>query len=218
MLWWTLTTTSCAAAPEKAAPATAAQETAAQETGPIVSAKAGPRFYGKPPRVEHSFDVTLRNPDAEPRWLVLPTSFPYEGQTTPRPGAGEVAEVQVFELSKAPRVVIGKTIGGEAWVLHLPGRETVTLRGLKIASWWETMPESVTLEVIVASALRLGDAPLPEAIGVPFASQGGAEVEAPRDAADPRALSFWHPADGSGVPLHIEVVSTGSLRVPLARP
>lgn len=211
MLWLTLAA-SCAAAPETAAPETA------PETGPIVSARAGSRSYGKPPRVEHSFDVTLRNPDAEPRWLVLPTSFPYEGQATPRPGAGEVVEVQVFELSKEPRVVIGKTIGGEAWVLHLPGHATVTLRGLKIASWWETIPESVALEVIVASALRLGDAPLAEAIGVPFASQGGAEVEAPRDAADPRGLSFWHPAGERGVPLNLEVVSRASLRVPLARP
>ncbi len=212
MLCLTLAAASCAAAPEKEAP-----EKEASRMGPIVSAKAGSMFFGKPPRIEHSFDVSLRNPDAEPRWLVLPTSFPYEGQETPRPGAGEVAEVQVFELSKAPRVVIGKTIGGEAWALHLPGHGSVTLRGLKVASWWDRIPESVELEVIVASALRLGDAPLPEAIGVPFASESGAEVEAPRDAADPRALSFWHPASGGGVPLHIEVVSTGSLRVPLAR-
>ena len=146
---------------------------------------------------EHYFDVTLRNPSSEPRWLLLPETFPYAGDAKPAVGDGPLAELQVFQLSQEPRTIIAEAVGSNFWALRLPGNGTITVRRLHIASWWETLPADVVLELVVASDILVGGDPFATCFSADPLSASGADVLAPRDAADPRALRFWHPSDRS---------------------
>lgn len=166
-----------------------------------LTATAVSLWYGKPPLKQHGFDVTIKNPAGEPRWLVLPDTFPYAGREDPAPG-GELSELQVFKVSEAPAVII-KGVGANLWAVRLPGGGTMTLRNLKISSWWEEVPATTTLRMIVARELRLGERPLEEVVGRRFESQTGVDVKGPESAADPRADAFWHTPDNSAVALTI---------------
>ena len=172
-------------------------------------------WRGKPPLANLYFDVGLHNPAAAPRWLILPQTFPYTGQDTPRPG-GELAELQVYRTSEQPHTILAKGVGGNFWALLLPAGGDITIRGLPIQSWWETMPTTTTLELLVASEVMVGDRSLADSISGVALSESGADVQAPRDAADPRAQAFWHPDDpSSSAPLRIDVESRETIEVTL---
>lgn len=184
--------------------------------GPL-TARAVSLFRGKPPLKSHGFDVTLRNPASEPRWLVLPETFPYAGREDPAPGGAE-SELQLFKLSEAPAVIVVKGVGSNLWAVRLPGAGTVTLRGLKIDSWWDEVPETTLLRMIVARELRVDGRPIAEVVGRSLDSASGADVAAPAGAGDERALEFWHPPGDDrvrGLPLTIEEEARAELRVAL---
>jgi hypothetical protein len=152
-------------------------------------------WYGKPPLQVHSFDVTLQNPSAEPRWILLPRVF---GQ-----GLGkDEAELQIYRLSAKSTLVIG--ISGNFQGVKLPGHGVVTLRGLRIESWWEKSPKTVEVEVLVARTVTLAGVPL-------LALESSGDVKAPRDAADDRAQKFLHPNG----PVAVDVESRYPLTAPL---
>ncbi len=180
----------------------------------VVAATAVSLGYGKPPLKSHGFDVVLRNPSMEPRWLILPTTFPYAGREDPAPG-GEEVELQIFKVSEAPRVIVVEGIGGDFWAVRLPGAGTLRLSHLNISSWWDKVPEMVVLRVIVAKEIRLGGRGIAEVVGMSFDSESGADVAAPGGAGDERALKFWHP-EGPGIAVTFDEESRSAVKVPLA--
>jgi hypothetical protein len=182
-----------------------------------LTATAVSLWYGKPPLKQHGFDVTIKNPAGEPRWLVLPDTFPYAGREDPAPG-GELSELQVYELSERPMAFIIKGVGANLWAVKLPGGGTMTLRNLKISSWWDEVPATTTLRMIVARELRLGERPLDEVVGQFLLSSSGFVGEAPESAADPRADKFWHMPDNSAVALTIDEESRVEVVVALDVP
>lgn len=186
-------------------------------SSPLVSASCVGIRWGKPPLRSHYFDVTLRNPADGPRWLILPETFPYEGAKDPYPGQGAMAELQVFQVARAPRVVLGLAVAiGGFWAVKLPAGGTLTLRELPIDAFWEEGPKAVDLEVIVAREITAGGQPLGTRFGADALSETGADAKAPRDAADPRALSFWNPSDGKSVPIRFDEESRARVSVPLS--
>lgn len=183
----------------------------------IVQATFRDVWLGKPPMAENSFDVTLTNPAAAPRWLILPRTFPYAGEDHPAPGGNEI-EVQAFVLSTEPRVVIVEGVSANFLAVRLPGGAIVTLRGLGITSWWHDRPAAVDLEVLVAREITVGGTPLAELVKGDPTSAAHADVDARFDAGHPGALPFWHPADReNGAPVTFDVESRGRVRVPLGR-
>ena len=204
--------TSSAPRPEDPEPALVAAP------GPtVVAATAVSLWYGKPPLKSHGFDVALRNPSAEPRWLILPATFPYAGREDPAPG-GEEVELQIFTVSEAPQVIVARGVGGHFWAVRLPGAGTLKLRNLKISSWWDEVPASVVLRVIVAKEIRLGERGIAEVVGMSFDSASGVDAAAPEGAADGRALKFWHPEGEGGIAVTFAEESRSEVEVPLALP
>ena len=171
-------------------------------------------WLGKPPLARQVFDVTLTNPATAPRWLILPSTFPYTGREDPAPGGREI-EVQAYRLSSKPRVVIVEGVSAHFLALRLPGGGTVTLRGLAIESWWNEQPDAVTLEVLVARQITVGGTPLAELVSEDPTSAAHADVDARFDAGHPGALPFWHPKAETGAPVTFDVESRGRVRVPL---
>ncbi|APR88425.1 hypothetical protein A7982_13774 [Minicystis rosea] len=182
----------------------------------MIAARSLGLWYGKPPLKEHRFDVVLQNPAKDARWMVLPTCFPYEHDTKPAPGDSPVAELQIFRLSEHPKVVLAEGVGGTFWAVKLPAGGRVTLRGLRIDSWWEKVPAEVTLEVLVARSITVGGAPLADLIGEDPLCETGADVLAAKDAGDARALHFWQPDAGYDAPLAMNVESRARVLVPLS--
>jgi len=192
----------------------------ASTSGPpaIVEATYRDVWHGKPPLAENSFDVTLTNPATAPRWLILPSTFPYAGEDHPAPGGNE-HEVQAYLLSTDPRVVIVEGVSAHFFALRLLGGATVTLRGLRIESWWDEHPAEVDLEVLVAREITVGGAPLAELVREDPMSATRADVDARFDAGHPGALPFWHPKNReTGAPVTFDVESRARVRVPLGRP
>ena len=171
-------------------------------------------WYGKPPLKSHGLDVALRNPASEPRWLILPNTFPYAGREDPAPG-GEEVELQIFKLSEAPPVIVVEGVGGHFWAVRLPGGGTLRLRNLRIQSWWDVVPDTTLLRMIVAREVLLGERPLAEVVGQSLDSASGADALAPEGAGDDRVAKFWHPPDEKRVAVRFEEESRVEVPVSL---
>ena len=185
----------------------------------VIAARSLGLWYGKPPLKEHRFDVVLQNPSKEARWMVLPSTFPYANDTKPASGDSPVGELQIFRLSAHPKVLLTEAVGGTFWAVKLPAGGKVSLRRLRIESWWEHVPASVVLEVLVAREITVDGQSLGAILGEDPVAESGADVLAAKDAGDPRALRFWHP-DGDGsrsAALKIDVESRAQVTVPLSR-
>jgi len=179
-----------------AAPATAdaAAPPSAPATGPVIErAVHVQEWLGKPPLAIQYVDVTLHNPADGPRWILLPETFPYAGDTKPAPGDGPLAELQIFEVSKSPRVILAKAVGSHFWTVRMAAGARIDISRLPIDSWWEKTPSEVELAAIVATEVLVDGKPLSACYEADPLSVS-ARVAAPKDAGDPRALKSWHPA------------------------
>jgi hypothetical protein len=208
------------AQPERRAPAPRPSSTATPgpwARSPVLDARARGIWWGKPPLKMHFFDVTLRNPDAQPRWMVLPRTFPYAGDTTPAPGGDEV-QLHVHLFDQHPRVLLVMGVGGDFWAVRLPGKGSVTLRHLAIESWWHELPATAVLEVLVAREVTLGGVALGTllvggAVGADATSETGADVEVSRDR---QIQSPWEPDAGTYPHVVIDVASRAHVTVELS--
>ncbi len=171
----------------------------------------------KPPLSTFTFDVELRNPSSESRWLILPETFPYKGRSDPAVGKGDECELQPYLLSKEPRVLWVRGICTNFQAVRLPGDALLKVRGVKIEAWWEDTPPAVDLELRAAKGLKIGGVELAELLGVDVESSGGAEVDGYTDAGDPRVLSMWHPTPESNRAVAVDVDQTTRARVPLVK-
>jgi hypothetical protein len=172
----------------------------------IIQAVSKGVWYGKPPLAAHFFDITLQNPAKEERWFLLPEVFPYEGSDSPKPGDGELAEMEVFLLSKKPKLVLASGTGSHFWAVKLPGSARVKLRMLPIESWWEHEPTAVHLEVVITKSILLDGKPFEQYFKIDPLSANNGEAKAPRDSADERIVQAWRPPEsGKGGLLKFEV-------------
>ena len=197
---WLLTLLSCASSPP------GVQVVTATSTGWRPS---------KPPLKVLRFNLSLTNPDDEPRWLVWPSTFPHEGRSDPAPG-GDVYEVHVCRLSEHPRVVMVDAVGAHFQAVKLPAHGALSLRGARIDAWWDKLPEATTIEVQVVRAITVGGTALEAGLGIDATSETGADVAAPTGASDPRAGTFWELGE-AGTPVTFDVASRSRIDVRLDR-
>ena len=116
----------------------------------------GPSADAAPP--SYVFDLTLRNPAASPRWLVVPRSFPRDGKDGPAPGVGAVTSLDADLQAGRGRatVVYGGGPGGFQAVL-LPGGATVHLREVALEAPWDTTHAIARFSVVVARDFAVDD-------------------------------------------------------------
>jgi len=173
---------------------------------------SGHRFRpGKPPSVRHTFDVTLHNPSAEARWLILPLMFPYSGKKEPVPGGK--AEKMVDHLLGAGAVSLVVCQSANFQAVKLPPHGGVTLRDLSIDSWFDGFPPSTELEVIVARGITVGGEALEKIVTVK--SAGGASVTVPAERDWTAMGTMWQSPPGDPFPVSIDVESRARLTVSL---
>jgi len=91
----------------------------------------------------------------------------------------------------------------------------VTLRRLPVDSWWEDVPPSAELEVVSARDILVGGKPLATCFDAKATSDSGADVKAPRDAADPRMMRTRCPPGEDSVPIELVDAQRSRVTVPL---
>ncbi|MFO0552051.1 MAG: hypothetical protein U0271_26935 [Polyangiaceae bacterium] len=160
----------------------------------------------RPPLHTLYFNVSLRNPSGEPRWIVIPDTLPHTGEADPAPG-GDVAELEIYLLSQSPRATLVRAVGGHYWAVWLPGHGHMTLRDLGIKSWNEDA-STIVIETLIAREITFDGAPLASVIGPNARSDSSVETDAPASISDPRAQKFWHPDDDRGAKEVIDVETT----------
>jgi hypothetical protein len=181
----------------------------------VIQATSVGTWLGKPPLKRHAFDVALSNPSHEPRWIVLPSTFPYANSSEPAPGGSE-REIQWFALSKRPRVVIAYGVSGNFLAIRLAGDARVAISRLWIESWWEDVPESTEIRVLVAREVTVGGARLASLADADPTSTS-ASVTAASDVADERVEKIWHPPGDQSAAIAFDVESQAAVTVPLTR-
>ena len=194
----------------KAPPPTLASAT---DGGNVIEATSVGTWRGKPPLKRHAFDVVLHNPSHEPRWIVLPTMFPYESSNEPAPGGSE-GEIRWLVLSKQPRVVIAR--GGQFLAIRLAGDARVGISPIWIESWWKDLPKSTELRVLVAREVTIGGTAL-AALADSDPTSASAMVIGAKDVGDERVETIWHPPGDRASPIAFDVESSAVVTVPLVR-
>ncbi|HEY5924305.1 MAG TPA: hypothetical protein VIV11_21660 [Kofleriaceae bacterium] len=108
---------------------------------------------GRPPTETLLVDVQLRNDDATPRWVLIPSTLPIDS------GGGVNKLEQLTASAGATTVAVGRFLGraGTYAVKLAPGAR-VTLRKLEV-SWWREDPtqKQAAFDVRIASDVKLGD-------------------------------------------------------------
>jgi hypothetical protein len=127
---------------------------------------------GRPPIERLLVDVQLRNDDAEPRWVLFPSTIPL--------GAGGVDKLeQLTAKAGATSVAVGRFLGtGGRYAMKLAPGARVTLRKLEV-SWWreDAKVKDVGLDVQLASEVTVGGEPLATWFDKDPTISGAAEVD-----------------------------------------
>jgi len=114
-------------------------------------------WWGKPPLKTHSFDLALRNKADGPRWILLPETL---GETKDTRKGGVFA-VEARELQGKGRVIVATGLGnGGFQAMLLPAHAEVKIARFQIESWFEKIPPTIAVEMIIARKVSLGDDPL----------------------------------------------------------
>ena len=109
---------------------------------------------GRPPLAYLTFDVRLRNDTGSPKWFLLPSNIGPGHE--PIGGKGGVDALEAFLLLRTGRVTLGHFLGtGGFNALLLPAHADVRLRRFPI-SYWGELPESVSIEIVIAKSLTIG--------------------------------------------------------------
>lgn len=147
---------------------------------------------GRPPVQKLLFDVRLRNPEAAPRWFLLPWNLAAERQTA----EGGAVAVEVFRLAGPAKAFVGRFMGQQGFqAVLVPGGGDVTIRRLRV-NWFGALPDgAVALEAIVAAGVTLGGADLrtwfaedPECAATAAVSFEGAQLTSEREDPGDRPL------------------------------
>lgn len=141
---------------------------------------------GKPPLATYTFDIRLKNPANGGRWLILPSTFTYDGKDDPAPGKGAVSGLEANEMSARGRLVwISMKDPGGFHAVLLPAHATVTLHNVTVNAAWTSTHKTAKVDVILAKSISLDEQPIEKFITGNLLSDSDAEAQME---ADPRAV------------------------------
>jgi len=164
-------------------------------------------WYGKPTLTRLSFDVTVRNPSAAARWVVLP-------KRADEPIKGAARGVTVYELAGGAFLWRFEGLGG-FWAVRLPAKAELRLRGLTLDAWWERAPATARLEVATASDVLIAGEPAAKWVGLEGASPTGGDFDAKIDAMRSKVAKFRQTeADASGSSPELPVTFVDAVPAP----
>jgi hypothetical protein len=188
-------------------------------TRALVDARIYDGVRARPPYLDYRLDLSLRNPSSEPRWLLWPQVLS-QGEHAQRVASGQVINLQPIEISLVPRVVVVSGFGANFWAVRLPGHGQLTLAAGLVRVAVDTPalpPESLELEVIVATAIMADGEPIETHLGARLTCAQEATARGPTspfgESAEPEKV--WRPADGMGtVTVAVESRDAIELRPP----
>jgi len=159
---------------------------------------------GRPPVDRLLVDVQLKNDDAAPRWVLIPTKLP------PDDGGGVDKLEQLTVPAGSATIAVGRFLGraGTYAVKLAPGAR-VTLRKLELSWWRDSGQKDVAFDVRLASEVKLGDAAMATWFDKDPAISGAADVD--MDAAK-HTRSQKSPTDDE-VPLVAEHATTAAIKL-----
>ncbi|MBO3462572.1 hypothetical protein G7B40_020365 [Aetokthonos hydrillicola Thurmond2011] len=132
----------------------------------------------KPPHVNLLFDITLRNHHSLSRWFIIPSNLTMN--FTPEKATPDGLEV--FELKGSGRVVIGRVLGIDGFqALLLPAGAEIRIRNFPISFWGE-LPQVLSIDVITATRLSIGDQLAETRFGINPTSDPRADVREDKQA------------------------------------
>jgi hypothetical protein len=160
---------------------------------------------GRPPVDRLLVDVQLRNDDAAPRWVLIPTKLP------PDEGGGvDKLEQLTVPAGGGATIAVGRFLGraGTYAVKLAPGAR-VTLRKLELSWWRENNEKEASFDVRLASEVKIGDASMATWFDKDPAISGAADVD--MDAA--KHTRSQKSATGDEVPAVAEQVTTAPIKL-----
>lgn len=128
---------------------------------------------GRPPVEKLLVDVQLRNDDAAPRWVLIPTNLPADS------GGGVDKLEQLTVPAGAATLAVGRFLGRSGtYALKLAPGARVNLRKLEV-SWWrpESGAKDIAFDVVLASDVKLGGASIGTWFDKDPAIGGSADVD-----------------------------------------
>jgi hypothetical protein len=127
---------------------------------------------GRPPVERLLVDVQLKNDDAAPRWVLIPTKLP------PDTGGGVDKLEQLTVPAGAATVAIGRFLGrAGTYAIKLAPGARVTLRKLELSWWRENDEKEAAFDVVLAGDVKLGDAAMATWFDKDPAIGGAAEID-----------------------------------------
>jgi hypothetical protein len=127
---------------------------------------------GRPPVDRLLVDVQLKNDDAAPRWVLIPTKLPPESE-------GGVDKLEQLTVpAGTSTIAVGRFLGrAGTYALKLAPGARVTLRKLELSWWRENNEKEAAFDVRLASAVKLGDAGMETWFDKDPAISGAADVD-----------------------------------------
>jgi hypothetical protein len=159
---------------------------------------------GRPPVDRLLVDVQLRNDDAAPRWVLIPTKLP------PDEGGGVDKLEQLTVPAGNTTIAVGRFLGRSGtYALKLAPGARVTLRKLELSWWRENNEKEASFDVRLAPEVKIGDAAMATWFDKDPAISGAADVD--MEAA--KHTRSQKPPSGDEVPLVAEQVTTAPIKL-----
>lgn len=159
---------------------------------------------GRPPVDRLLVDVQLKNDDAVPRWVLIPTKLPPDND-------GGVDKLEQLTVpAGGSTIAVGRFLGraGTYAVKLAPGAR-LTMRKLELSWWRENNEKEAAFDVRLASEVKLGDAAMATWFDKDPAVSGAADVD--MDAA--KHTRSQKSATGDEVPLVAEQTTTAPIKL-----
>ena len=159
---------------------------------------------GRPPVDRLLVDVQLKNDDAAPRWVLIPTKLPPDTE-------GGVDKLEQLTVpAGASTIAVGRFLGraGTYAVKLAPGAR-LTLHKLELSWWRENNEKEAAFDVRLASEVKLGDAAMATWFDKDPAVSGAADVD--MDAA--KHTRSQKSESGDEVPLVAEQATTAAIKL-----
>lgn len=131
-------------------------KTAAAPEGSVTLRRVDAQPSRRPPKSEWSFDLTLKNDAAEPRWFLLADPFEHP-LSEPREAPG----LAVFEAKSAGGAAVRMvrfSSTNDIVAFHLPSGSTLNIDNLALRCWSEQCP--ATLNVWASATLNVSGKPV----------------------------------------------------------
>jgi hypothetical protein len=140
----------------------------------------------KPPAATYTFDIRLKNPGNGARWLILPSTFAFDGKDSPAPGKGDATNLEANEMSARGRLVwISMSEAGGFHALLLPAHASVLLHNVTVNAAWTSTHKTAKVDVILAKRISIDEQPIEKFITGNLLTDPDAEAQME---ADPRNI------------------------------